>query len=601
MVTGGVAGRGVTWPLETPEPRGVAGAIWTRLATSDRHPRAWAWADCAFLAGVLWLTSAFFLTGLGFYSDDWWLLNTASQAPDQSFMGVFGWLYSPNFAPYQWPIVRMRPVQVLYQAALYTTFGAEPLGYHLVNTTVLTAAVTLLYIVLREMGQARLVALSVALVYALAPHYTTDRFWVAAFQATLSMALVLGSLYAALRATRPGVSGGWAWGAFSLALLTLAGLAYEVVMPLALLTLWLLARRVWPAWRAARRPQLDAPAFLLGGTAFTLGLLALFKAVTSARSGFQDAYPHHVLSLVAGAASINLGGFGLGLPVAAGWLAWRYPDPVILAGAVVLGGLVAGYLALALRQAGRANLTVVAWPTLVRSGLGVFALGYAIFLTNANVGYSSAGISNRVAIAGAAGVALAGVGLAGWLCQGRGSWRGPGLFGALITGVAVSGFLITTTLGGFWQRAYQQERVILAQLRADLPDLPTGATLLLDAVCPYHGPAIVFEAPWDVTGALRLLYRDPTLRGDVVTSELSVTSAGVSTRIYDYVSRYPYGDGLLVYNVHDRVARRLTDAATAHAYLNPAVPGATARCPAGEAGRGAPVLPWPTFFGNSIN
>ena len=94
----------------------------------------------------------------------------------------------------------MRPVQFLYLAALYKAFGTDPLGYHVVNTLVLAAGAVLFYLVLRRLGLSRVLALAVPLVYALLPHYSTNKLWMAAFQIGLSMTLYFLSLYADLRA-----------------------------------------------------------------------------------------------------------------------------------------------------------------------------------------------------------------------------------------------------------------------------------------------------------------------------------------------------------------------------------------------------------------
>jgi hypothetical protein len=144
--------------------------------------------------------------------------------------------------------IRQRPLQALHLAWIYRLFTTDPLGYHLVNSAVFVIAVLLFYLSLRELRLPRLVVLTVPLVYGLLPHYSTDRFWVAAFQANLSMALYFTSLHAALRALRTRHARRWTWKLLSLACLLGSTLAYEVALPLFLFSaavIWLHARGLY--------------------------------------------------------------------------------------------------------------------------------------------------------------------------------------------------------------------------------------------------------------------------------------------------------------------------------------------------------------------
>ena len=153
-------------PLPTPE---------TRSRWQQTGP------DCLFLAAIVLFSAVTYLGDLGFYSDDWAFLASYSLAEDQSLLGLF----QSNYTPEVW----MRPLQILYQATLYWLFGPHPLGYHMFNTGVLALGAVLFYLLLRELGRPRLVSLAIPALYVLLPHYSTDRFWYAAFPTTLSMAL----------------------------------------------------------------------------------------------------------------------------------------------------------------------------------------------------------------------------------------------------------------------------------------------------------------------------------------------------------------------------------------------------------------------------
>ena len=94
---------------------------------------------------------------------------------------------------------------------MYKVFGFQPLGYHVVNTAVLAIGSILFYLTLRELGQDRLIALSVGLVFSLLPHFSTTRFWYAAFQSNFSLAFYFLSLYSDLRMLKANYSRRWLW------------------------------------------------------------------------------------------------------------------------------------------------------------------------------------------------------------------------------------------------------------------------------------------------------------------------------------------------------------------------------------------------------
>ncbi len=146
---------------------------------------------------------------------------------------------------------------------MFSLFGLHSLGYHITNLLVFTSAVVLLYWTLLEAGFARPHALSVALVFAVLPNYSTDRFWMAAFGYSLTLALFLLSLYADLRAVRSGPGRLLPWKIVSVAALLMAGLGYEMILPFALLSpivVWIRASRTMPGGLKGRLTTLGAGA-----------------------------------------------------------------------------------------------------------------------------------------------------------------------------------------------------------------------------------------------------------------------------------------------------------------------------------------------------
>lgn len=545
--------------------------------------------DGLFVAGIALLSSALYLPSLGFYSDDWSVLGYASASEDQSYGGVYRAIFGP--------LVQMRPVQFLYLAALYQAFGADPLGYHVVNALVLAAGAMLFYLVLRRVGAARVLALAVPLVYALLPHYSTNKLWMAAFQIGLSMTLYFLSLYADLRAGTTLDRRYAVWKPLALLALVGSALAYELVLPLLVfnpLVAWYVERRGAPT---SHRTSLKALAAAALPNALALAAVAVFKVATTSRADFGADDPVWHLKwfygLMRGNVRVSFVEYGLELPLRLSHVVQHYFDGPTLGLGLALGLLVFFYLNRAARQEGsdlsdRRRMIVVG-----ALGLVVFGLGYAIFLTNYNAFATATGIANRVAMAGSVGVALCFVAAGGLvstlLPSPDGRRRG---FAALVALLAASGFILTTTIASFWAEAYEQEQRVLAAIYDHFPTLPPGSTVLLDGICPYVGPAVVFESNWDLEGALLMHYRDYELQADVIARTTKVEEDALSTSIYEgsIYTRYPYGEHVYVYDYRRDTSATLLDAETARTYFEVHNPDFNAACPEGRAGYGVPIF-----------
>ena len=194
-------------------------------------------------------------------------------------------------------------------------------------------------------------------------------------------------------------------------------------------------------------------------------------------------------------------------------------------------------------------------------GIVVFVLGHGTFLVVPSISFAPTGMANRVLVAGAVGVALVMV-----AALGLSSRYHRRIFPSVIAVLAFGAVLRLSQVEGYWSEVPAIQREILAQARSDLRSLPSGSTVILDGVCPYHGPAVVFETSWDVAGALSLaLGRE--LSGDAVSPRMSVTSLGLRTSMYKQAAFYPYGPGLYAYNPHLHVVAPLTTARRAQDYF----------------------------------
>ncbi len=195
-------------------------------------------------------------------------------------------------------------------------------------------------------------------------------------------------------------------------------------------------------------------------------------------------------------------------------------------------------------------------------------LGHAILVSGADVGLSPTGRANRVAIAAAAGVALALVGAAAWTA----ARLRRHYFSTLVAMASTGAFIIDAYLISWWVTAYQVEREVVAAVRAAFPTLPPHTSIILDGACREVGSGVSFHSQYDLRGALALEYGDTTLRGDVVSPWLTVHGDGVHTHKYEEDNRYPY-DRLNVFNFARGTTHRLRDSAAARAYLDHYNPG----------------------------
>jgi hypothetical protein len=78
-----------------------------------------------FLIVISILSFSNYISGLGFYEDDWYLLAIMNLSPDQSVAGVFTAIASTDKA--------VRPVYFFVWAISYKLFGLNPLAYQLLS------------------------------------------------------------------------------------------------------------------------------------------------------------------------------------------------------------------------------------------------------------------------------------------------------------------------------------------------------------------------------------------------------------------------------------------------------------------------------------
>jgi hypothetical protein len=504
-------------------------------------------------------------------------------------------------------------------AILYKLFGLEPLGYHVVNTTVLAVASVLFYLVLRQLGGGRVIAVSVGLVFSVLPHFCATRFWYAAFQVNLSLALYFLSLYSDLRMLQASHSSFWLWKLLAWISLLGSVLCYETVLPLFLLNPFLVWYRrqkresasetvKWESCARLSRPHLTPMrlGLLLASNLLLLMPAVIVKVKYSSRLSHDLSIAQHFRSLtqlLKQAFIVSYGVYGVELPKVLLKIEHDYGNPTVALLAIILGLAV---FILLRRRFACANVGATPleanqcsdafWarrPMLCLIGIGVlvFVSGYAIFLTDGFPKITATGIGNRINSAAAIGIALSFVGFIGLFsaCFKNDALK-RNVFCGLIALLCASNVIINATIGAFWVRAYRQEQIVLQVIYNTFPQLAPSSIVLLDGVCPYDGPAIVFESSWDLARALGRHYHDLTIQANVVTSKLQVETDGISTFLYNRRTRYPYGKEMFVYRFDQGSTYPLPNAEAAHEYFETIRPAFENRCPPGEEGLGSPIF-----------
>ncbi len=558
-------------------------------------PRRVAIQDCAFLFGIVLLSGLSYVSRLGFYFDDWSYWGIMYGSRDQSLTGLLHCLWSHS------PDLHVRPVQALYLGLTYFTFGLHPLPYHLTNTLVLAFTAVLFYASLRELQLPHCITLAVPMVYALLPHYATDRFWIAAHQAVFSLAFFFLGLYAGLRATRGGRMYSFCLQAVSIGSFAIALLSYEVILGLLPASLLLTGYGLYTKRRAhGGKPEglMLRDVGYFPAAAVCLGLVFLYKTRVQIYVGspYQLLISTHIGPLfwdvVKGAIKFNVLHYGVGLPWGA-FVLYRYTGvgawSVIFASVIAVSILL--YLPWTLRKSPSGLLSGKVALSLIAAGFIVFALGYAP-LAVLHFGLTTMGIDNRVTIAAAVGAACVLVGGSVLLIRAVAPARLQVLsFCGAIAVICGLNFVCIASFAECWAQAYIQQREIVAEVRKNVV-LPAGTTLLLDGFCRYVGPAMVFVTDWDAQGVLQIAYGDTTLGGDVVSPAMEIGDDVITTRFYgELEGQYAYGERLWLHNVQRKTTLKLTDSLVARNYFRTVNPGKNSGCPAGFAGIGAPT-PW---------
>ena len=437
------------------------------------------------------------------------------------------------------PIFDFVLFSLLERLVLYKTFGPEPRRIHLANSLVLSAAVGLFYLILRELRFPRFASVAGPAVFVSLPLYSTDRFWFAAAQANLSLAFCFWALYCAVKASDETVDKRWLWLTLSVLSMGVSVLAYEACAYLLLLAPVLMVVRHW-----LQLKRVKGKALIFGKLLRIAAWTAPFAAIVAIKYSLQTRvgfsfrfnFLRHIGSTIDNTVSsylnINWGAFSYGLPGVAvrAWHDEVSAKQILASFAGAL--LVAAYLyTVAARESG--SLTSRSWTILFATGTLVYFLGYAVFFPHGRFDRTLSGLENRKLIVMSCGVALSMVATIGFVTGFLPINRLRHAVLALTLGLFCGcGIFVTAALGAYWRRASEEQHRVLSEIRTRFPALPSNTVLLLDGVCPYIGPGVVFDYESDFTGALRLLYMDRQIRGDEINPNTRVLTNGIIASSY---------------------------------------------------------------------
>jgi len=530
--------------------------------------------DSVCLAAITIVSAMPYLPRLGFYSDDWGYLASFTLA-----------LHHNSLFLSAASIFAGRPVQGFYLALLFQCFGLNPLGYHIVGTLVLAASICLLYFLFIRLRIGRAQSLAATLLFLTLPQLSTVRVWYSAYQTTLSLALMLVSMHAQLSFTRTGKA---VWLALAIAGAVLSIGAYEIFAPLLMGFAAVLLAFWWRSSPRDFRARWWAALSSVAAIALILAVIA-YKALLSGRAGpiaDPDRYLAGLRQLIRPDYDWRVdSGLNIFAMVQAYFWApvkgWGTGAISLLTGrsgfeVALLAVVVAAVIFWRLTARGGDNSPEP--KRLLLIGVAAFLLGHAVFLIVPYIAFTSTGIDNRTQVAAALGVALIFTAVLSVISTRR------TIFATLVALITAAAFARLSTIENYWAETPALQQRVLTAAQTDLRDVSANSTVIFDGVCPYHGPAIVFES-WDAGGALTLAL-GRTINADLVSSRMSFTPKGLSTSIYKMPDFYPYSDRLYVYQPYQHRLVRLDSAAVAKAYFTTRE---ATLCPPGYVARGVAV------------
>jgi hypothetical protein len=461
----------------------------------------------------------------GFYNDDWTYLSNARYPPDDTFAGAVRNLDWLSF----------RPLQMLYWPFAFRIIGTDPSVHAVWLLAIGVLMAGLVFLLLRTLRFAPLDAALLAALALLLPVADSTRFWPALGANVLAVALYLAGVVVAVHGLRADGRRAWALHAAAVALYASSILLYEIAASLILATgllyVALAGRRGLGPW------AIDV-----------LVAAALLLLVTSGT--FYDPLPPGDMAGHAGKIARQVPWVlteTLWAPATASPAA-RLVTLLVAVSVLLAGRLVAG-------RPGDPDFTrALRWWLRVALGAALAtAVAYLMIVPSDQLDPRSAGQGNRGNILAGMGVAVfayAVIATAALLATRRmRAWRRAG---AVATGlaavlVAVGAFTQVRSDQRLWEAAAREQGRIVGLIGRTTPRPRDGTTFLTFGAPITTAPGVpVFQAPWDLAGAVRLHYDHPSLRAYPVPPASRVDCGAGSLTLHNYndaferqTARYP--------------------------------------------------------------
>jgi uncharacterized membrane protein YozB (DUF420 family) len=432
----------------------------------------------------------------GYYLDDWRGLELSHHV----LGGGLGEALSR-----QWDFAGFRPVSGAYRVLVWESPLGVHMGWNLATGALMLVLMCLgLYAVLRAVDLPRRDAAAIAALVLACPLASSTRMWVSASTASVNLALYLVGVLLALRGLRAVTRREQVvWHAAAATAYLLSVLFAETTAPLVVAT-GLLYWLVRGFRAAAPRTAVDASLAAAG-----VLYIAANNRITPQTSRSADALLDHgraiageVPDLFARAVSPFGGG---------AWLAFAVWG-------VLAGGTVAWLRRRDDRDLGR-------WVALGVAGIVVVVAAYAVYVpADAYYRPLQHGIGNRINAIASVGMVFTVYAALRITARAIASWLGRSP--AFATAVTLAGAAIllvgygedTRGAGRVWNDAYQAQTNVLGFVGQRFPKLPRGATIYSVRQSQFHAPEVPLFVAWDIRGAARFWFRDPTLKAYAVPS-----------------------------------------------------------------------------------
>lgn len=481
------------------------------------------------------LTFAPFVRKVGFYLDDWLMLQTLHFGP-QDLLGAFSNYFFND------PKVIIRPVEVLHFAPMYFAFGLRPLGYHLVNGALEILCVCLLYAALKRFTESRLMAFLAVCAFIIYPIHDCTHYWILCSSVTLSAALYLASLLASMKASQENKP---VFHLLSALAFSLSIYNYEVFLPFAAVTflcIFFMSRRSSSFNQALKQASISfLPLFACGVSLFAyqrylvphLGLGFIHKVNLD--------LPHMFHVLFSG---IFVSSPFHAVPFLQSQLAMRLSMPFSLVDIAILFAIFAGVSFFTFRLMQNETNVVKPVRALELGAIGVAATVFSIWIFALSSEFEPTLMSlvNRIFTGAALGWGCTFAALVFVLTR----FVAVGTLSKVLLSVFLAACCVYFAVANWalaqpWVASQSAQTGIVYLIKQKKGMIQHPDTILL-ADCPrYVMWSPVFDGVWDFQSMVRMMLEDSKISAGVVSERLSLGPSQVNDVSMGYTCGvYPY-------------------------------------------------------------